>query len=76
MNPIVDGIAQEYSGKVDVRKLNALTEGKAAFEYFRMTGHPSYILSRTDGTRVWTQVGILSREDLAGRLDAALAMPS
>lgn len=76
MNPIVDGIAEEYSGKVDVRKLNALAEGRAAFEYFRMTGHPSYVLLKPDGARVWTQVGIVSRDDLTGRLESVLAAPS
>lgn len=76
MNPIVDGIAQEYLEKIDVRKLNVLNEGRAAFEYFRMTGHPGYVLLKPDGTRVWTQIGIVSREDMASQLDAVLAARS
>jgi len=72
MNPIVNGIAQDYQGKVDVRRLNVIGDGKAAFEYFRMLGHPSYVLLKSDGTRAWSDVGLQTREQLAARLDAVL----
>ncbi len=73
MNPIVDGIAQEYQDKVDVRKLNAIGDGKAAFEYYRMRGHPSYVLFKPDGTRVWSDIGLRTREQVVEQLDVVLS---
>lgn len=71
MNPIVDGIKQEAEGRYEVIKLNALAEGKAAFEYYRLPGHPSYIVFTADGARVWSHVGIRTREELLGQLEKA-----
>jgi len=73
MNPIVDGIAQDYQGKVDVRKLNAIGNGEAAFEYYRMRGHPSYVLLKPDGTRVWSDIGLRTREQVVEQLEMALS---
>lgn len=73
MNPIVDGIQQEANGRYEVIKLNALTEGKAAFAHYRMTGHPSYIVFRANGERVWSHVGLRTREELLAQLEKALA---
>ena len=72
MNPIVNGISQEYQGKVDVRRLNALGDGRAAFAYYRVPGHPAYVLLQPDGTRVWSDVGVKTREQLVAQLDAVL----
>jgi hypothetical protein len=71
MNPIVDGIQQEAKGRYEVIKLNALAEGKAAFEHYRLPGHPSYIVFRADGTKLWSHVGIRTREELLEQLDKA-----
>lgn len=72
MTPIVNGIAQDYQGKVDVRRLNAIGDGKAAFEYYRMLGHPSYILFTPDGVKRWTHVGLITRAEMIEQLELAL----
>jgi hypothetical protein len=72
MNPIVNGIAKQYLGKVDVRRLNALQEGRAAFDYFRLPGHPAYVLLLPTGQRIWSDIGIKSPAEIATQLDAVL----
>jgi hypothetical protein len=72
MNPIVDGIAGQYEGRVDVRRLNAAREGRAAFEAYRLPGHPAYVLLRPGGARVWSDVGIQPAEAITRQLDALL----
>ena len=75
MNPIVDGITQDYTGKLAVMKLNANGDGKAAFDHYRMTGHPSYILFRKDGAKAWQDIGLKTREELATQIEAVLSNP-
>ena len=72
MNPIVNGLAQDYDGKVNVLLLNALAEGQKAFDFFRMTGHPSYVLLAPDATQLWSGIGLVSRDELTTRLDRAV----
>lgn len=68
MNPIVDGIQQEANGRYEVIKLNVLAEGKDAFAYYRLTGHPSYIVFTANGERAWSHVGLRTREELLAQL--------
>jgi hypothetical protein len=72
MNPIVDGITQDYRGRLHVLKLNANGDGRAAFDYYRVTGHPSYILFRADGTKVWQELGLKTRDELVQQIEAVL----
>lgn len=71
MNPIVNGIQTETNGRYDVIKLNVLAEGGAAFVYYHMTGHPSYIVFSADGSRRWSRVGPSTREELLDQLEKA-----
>ena len=75
MNPIVDGITRDYIDRLDVRKLNAIGDGAAAFSYYRMTGHPSYILFRKDGVKVWQAIGLKTYDELAQQIKLLLANP-
>lgn len=72
MAPIVDGLTQDYAGKIDVIKLNAREEGLPAFEYFKLAGHPSYVIVSPGGAVAWSGVGVRTRDELAARIDAAL----
>ena len=71
MNPIVNGIQQEANGRYDVIKLNALAEGKDAFAYYKLLGHPSYIVFKANSERAWSHIGLQTREDLLAQLDSA-----
>ena len=75
MNPIVNGIAAEYRGRIDVRQLNARSEGSAAFAFYRLPGHPAYVLLLANGQVIWSDVGIKTREQITRQLTAALAKP-
>jgi hypothetical protein len=72
MTPIVNGIAEEYEGRVDVRRLNAAGDGRAAFEHYRLRGHPAYVLLLPAGTQLWSDMGLKTRKEIAAQLDAAL----
>lgn len=73
MNPIVNGIAAEYRGRIDVRQLNARSEGNAAFAFYRLPGHPAYVVILSNGQVIWSDVGIKTREQITKQLSAALA---
>ena len=72
MAPIVDGLTQDYAGRIDVIKLNAREEGRAAFEHYKLAGHPSYVIVGRAGAVMWSGVGVRTRDELAARIDAAL----
>jgi hypothetical protein len=72
MNPIVDGIAKQYQDRVDVRRLNAAREGRAAFESYRLPGHPAYVLLRPGGAPAWSGVGIKRADEITQQVDALL----
>jgi hypothetical protein len=73
MNSIVNGIANEYRGRVDVRQLNARSDGSAAFALYRLTGHPAYVVILSNGQITWSDVGIKTREQIIEQLSDALA---
>jgi hypothetical protein len=72
MNPIVNGITDEYRGRVDVRQLNARSDGSAAFAFYRLPGHPAYVVLFSNGQIIWSDVGIKTREQITKPLNAAL----
>jgi hypothetical protein len=72
MNPIVNGIAVAHQGRIDLHRLNAQRDGKVAFDYSRLPGHPAYVVLLSNGQVIWSDVGIKTREQIAAQLGAAL----
>lgn len=72
MEPVVNGLEQEFGDQVDFRKLDVNGEGKSAFEAYRLLGHPSYVTLNIKGEVVWSSVGVKSREDLENQILLAL----
>jgi hypothetical protein len=72
MNPIVNGIADEYRGRIDVRQLNARSDSSAAFVFYRLPGHPAYVVLLSNGKVIWSDVGIKTREQITSQLNEAL----
>ena len=72
MTPIVNGLTEAYTGRLEVMKLNAIGDGKEAFAYYRLTGHPSYILFSKDGAKVWTHMGLRTREEIVQQIESVL----
>ncbi|HEC23796.1 MAG TPA: hypothetical protein ENI95_12860 [Chloroflexi bacterium] len=75
MQPIVDGIEEQYGGQIDVLRLNALDgeQGEAAFRFYALRGHPSLVLVQPDGEAIWVRVGIVPRETLEEVIEGALS---
>ncbi len=73
MKPIVDGLEQKYNEQVAFQRLNANhAEGKAALDYYRLRGHPAYVILGSDGKMRWTAVGQLPVNVLTLQLDKVL----
>ena len=74
MAPIVDGLEEEYGGRVAFQRLNVdEQDGKAAAQTYRMRGHPVIVVLDVGGKVIWSRVGVQSVEDVASALDSALS---
>jgi len=70
IGPLLEDTARDYAGRLKVAKLN-IDENPAAPSQYRVRSIPTLMLYR-DGQPVATQVGALSRSQLATFLDANL----
>lgn len=72
MEPVVNGLEQEYGDQVDFRKLDVNGEGRSAFEAYRLLGHPSYIILNKNNEVVWSSVGEKPSEEIEKQILLAL----
>ena len=74
MQPIVDGLEQEYGDQLDFINLNAADGGvgEAALRYYQLRGHPSIVVVKPGGVTVWSRTGISSRDDIEQAIRQAL----
>jgi thioredoxin 1 len=70
MNPIVQQIAGEYTGKLKVLKVN-IDSNQAAAAQFRVQGVPTFILFNK-GKQVWRQSGAMPANHLSQIVQQAL----
>ncbi len=70
LGPIVEDLAEEYAGKVNVVKLN-VDENPQTAGRFGIQGIPTLLLFK-DGELIDTLVGLQSKETLTQKLDGAL----
>jgi thioredoxin len=70
ISPVVDGLAEEYSGKIKVAKLN-VDENPATPGKFGVRGIPTLILFK-DGKVVDQVVGAVPKNQLEGLIKKAL----
>ena len=64
MQPVVDGLEQEYGNRMTFQRLNAASEGRTLFQRYNLPGHPAYVIVDKQGTVVWRFVGQTTRETL------------
>lgn len=69
MQPIVNGLEDEYSDAVAFRYLNANIEGAAAFQQLGLRGHPAFVIFLPDGREVSRSVGLQDEAFLRNMLD-------
>jgi hypothetical protein len=73
MQPIVDGLENNYQGTVEFVQINASTkEGLEIFNAYSLFGHPSYIIIDDTGEILWQSVGEQSEESIENVLNSIL----
>lgn len=73
MQPIVNGLETEYAGQIEFRRINALSEqGIEIYDFYRLRGHPGYILLNPAGDILWQGLGEQPVEAIKTPLEEAL----
>lgn len=73
MEPVVNGLAQDYQDWIEFRNLNAnQPDGKAIFQLLGLRGHPAYVIMNPQGKVLWQGVGEQTRENMQKMILAAL----
>ena len=76
MDPVVNGVEEIYSEKIDIRRLDAnSTDGGAAFRHYKLLGHPSYVILNPEGLVLWSGFGELSEAQLSQQITTTLTEP-
>jgi hypothetical protein len=76
MEPVVNGLEETYGDKLDMRWLDANSaDGGAAFRYYQLFGHPSYVILNPEGLVLWNGLGELSESELGQQITAVLTEP-
>jgi thioredoxin len=71
LSPIVDALADEYAGKIKFVKVNVDESPKTA-QQFQIQAIPTLLYFK-DGKLASTSMGLLSKADLAGRLELLIS---
>jgi len=71
MKPVVDGLKQEYDGKVEFRLYNVETDptGVDLANKLGVTAVPTFVFVNSDGVQSGTKIGGASAEEMRGLLD-------
>jgi thioredoxin 1 len=73
MEPIVDGLEEEYGDRVAFQRMNVdQADGRAAAKTYGVRGHPAIIVLDAGGNVVFSRVGVQPREDVAAALEKLL----
>ena len=76
MEPVVNGINDAYGDQIDFRRLNVNSpDGLEAFKYYKLIGHPAYVILNPDGQVVWSGIGEKSEAEMIQQITAILPTP-
>jgi len=66
MQPIVNGLQEDYQDRVTFVSVNAKDskDGETLFQQLNLPGHPSIVIYTSDGEEVYRRFGIISFDDL------------
>lgn len=72
MKPVVDGLKQQYEGKVEFRLINADTDpqAQALSQKYGITAVPTFVFLNSDGSEGGRLLGEQSESLLKEKLDA------
>ena len=71
MKPVVDGLSDEYAGKVDFKRLNVETDQQAVelANQMGVTAVPTFVFVNSNGVQAGTKIGGATAEDLRAQID-------
>ena len=71
MQPIVNGLDEEYGAEVAFVSLNARdgAMGESLFAQLALRGHPGIIIYNQDGGEVYRGIGVIDEQTLIHELD-------
>lgn len=73
MQPIVNGLQTEYSGRISFEQIDANTDaGRQRLRSYGLRGHPSYVTVDVKGKALWSFTGQLREEQLRQQIDTAI----
>lgn len=76
MEPVVNGLEENYGSEIDLRRLDANSDnGRSAFRYYKLLGHPSYIILDSEGKVLWSGLGELTEAQLSQQIADILSQP-
>lgn len=72
MKPVVDGLKQQYQGRVEFRLINTDTDqnAPALSQKYGITAVPTFVFLNKDGTEAGRRLGEVSEADMKTQLDA------
>jgi hypothetical protein len=69
MEPVVNGLEEDFGSQVEFRRIDAnSSDGRAIFQSFSLRGHPSYVLLNPQGEIVWQGLGEQSFESIQSEI--------
>ena len=73
MEPVVSGLEKEFDNEIEVMRLDANQGvGLEAFRFYRLGGHPAYVLLNPSGELLWTGVGVQQIEVIEAQIQELL----
>ncbi len=77
MTPVVNGLETTFGGQVDIRSIDANSaQGRRNFQYYRLLGHPSYVILDPQGEVLWSGFGLQSPGALEDEVQEAISKVS
>ena len=76
MEPVVNGLEEVYADKIEFQRLDANSaDGRAAFKYYKLLGHPGYVILNPDGAILWSGIGEKTETELIQQISNILTAP-
>lgn len=73
MEPIVDGLSEEFNGRVAVYQLDTALKGNAALQtQWGLRGHPTFAVLDSDGELVQSFYGTYPKVNLQRAMEAVV----
>ena len=71
MQPVVDGLEDEYNDQIEFQRLDANSQdGRGAFQAYGLRGHPSYVVIDPEGAVLWLSLGEQSGASMSAEIEA------